>query len=59
MTFRVLAASVALAAIACAGPQQRPWSGAEYCHLDLASAPDEGEVAWATWPDTAQVVLTQ
>jgi putrescine transport system ATP-binding protein len=22
-------------------------------------APDEGEVAWATWPDTAQVVLTQ
>jgi putrescine transport system ATP-binding protein len=21
-------------------------------------APDEGQVAWATWPDTAQVVLT-
>ena len=24
-----------------------------------ADAPDEGQVAWATWPDTAQVVLTQ
>jgi putrescine transport system ATP-binding protein len=24
-----------------------------------ADAPAEGEVAWATWPDTAQVVLTQ
>jgi putrescine transport system ATP-binding protein len=24
-----------------------------------ADAPGEGEVAWATWPDTAQVVLTQ
>ncbi len=24
-----------------------------------ADAPEEGEVAWATWPDTAQVVLTQ
>jgi putrescine transport system ATP-binding protein len=23
-----------------------------------ADAPDEGQVAWATWPDTAQVVLT-
>jgi putrescine transport system ATP-binding protein len=23
-----------------------------------ADAPEEGEVAWATWPDTAQVVLT-
>jgi putrescine transport system ATP-binding protein len=23
-----------------------------------SDAPDEGEVAWATWPDTAQVVLT-
>jgi putrescine transport system ATP-binding protein len=22
-------------------------------------APEEGQVAWATWPDTAQVVLTQ
>jgi putrescine transport system ATP-binding protein len=24
-----------------------------------ADAPGEGQVAWATWPDTAQVVLTQ
>jgi putrescine transport system ATP-binding protein len=24
-----------------------------------ADAPDEGQVAWASWPDTAQVVLTQ
>jgi putrescine transport system ATP-binding protein len=24
-----------------------------------ADAPGEGEIAWATWPDTAQVVLTQ
>ncbi len=24
-----------------------------------AGAPGEGQVAWATWPDTAQVVLTQ
>jgi putrescine transport system ATP-binding protein len=23
-----------------------------------SDAPDEGQVAWATWPDTAQVVLT-
>jgi putrescine transport system ATP-binding protein len=24
-----------------------------------SDAPEEGQVAWATWPDTAQVVLTQ
>ncbi len=46
MNVRVLVASVALAATACAGPQrQRPWSGAEYCHLDLASAP-AGHERW-------------
>lgn len=35
---------LALAAAGCAGPQ-RPWSGAEYCHLDAASAP-EGHERW-------------
>lgn len=44
MTVRVLVLSLALGATACAAPQ-RPWSGAEYCHLDLASAP-AGHERW-------------
>jgi hypothetical protein len=45
MTVRVLALLAAGAAAACAAPQQRPWSGAEYCHLDAASAP-AGHERW-------------
>lgn len=41
MTVRALALALALAGASCATSSrpQRPWSGAAYCHLDLASAP--------------------